>query len=314
MSKIQSLVDKPQTEIKRLNKLLEQQQRQIDRLRGMKRTAFGKALTRSRKQGFVRIVFGDIHGSYLDAQAVSAFLEDVRLLKPAELICVGDLLDCAGFLAEHHTIGVVPQLDYTYEHDSGAANDFLDSLAKASGNAPCTVLEGNHEARIQRWIAKATIRNVADARMLERMYGAAAVLKLEDRNIRWIRRHEIYDDLSIHGTIRLRPGAVAQHGEAYCGVNATRQLLQALGKNVFHGHTHRLCAIYGENLASDLVGVNTGCLCQKRPLYGLTKTTGWMHGYAVQFVQPGQGFLAIPVPIVGGVSYLAPLLALLKRK
>jgi hypothetical protein len=119
-----------------------------------------------------------------------------------------------------------------------------------------------------------------------------------------------YDGLNVPGTIKLDPYAVGQHGEAFCGQNATRDLMRNLGKSVFHGHTHILRAIYGEQLDGKMVGVNTGCLCQHRAMYGMTKTTGWVNGYAIEFVDPASGFLALPVPIINGVSYLNPMLKL----
>jgi hypothetical protein len=89
-------------------------------------------------------------------------------------------------------------------------------------------------------------------------------------------------------------------------------MLERLADSVFFGHTHRLASVYAEKLSGPVVGVNTGCLCQLRPLYMLTRTTDWMHGYALEVVKPGHGFLAIPIPIINGVSYLEPLASLLK--
>ncbi len=45
-----------------------------------------------------------------------------------------------------------------------------------------------------------------------------------------------------------------------------------------------------------------------RDVLGLTKTTDWQQGYAVEFVEPAKGFLAIPIPIINSMSYLSPLL------
>jgi UDP-2,3-diacylglucosamine pyrophosphatase LpxH len=309
---IRKLLNEPAQRTRELERLLERQQLTIERLRGRRKTSLMRTKQRKAKGCFLRIIFGDVHGSYLSQDAVNAFLADIRELAPAELVCVGDLLDCAGFLAEHHVIGVIPQLDYTYEQDAAVANEFLDHVAKATNNVPMRLIEGNHEARIARQICKMTIRNPKDSRFMERLYGAGAVLNLEKRGIEFIRRDHYYDGLGVSGTIKLEPFAVAQHGEAFCGQTASRELLRNLGRNVFHGHTHRLGIIYGENMEDTLLAVNTGTLAQKRPLYGLTKTTGWVHGYAVQVVEPGKGFLAFPVPIIDGVSYLTPLLKVLK--
>jgi len=309
---IKKLLNEPASRVRELERMLERQQLTIERLRKQSRPTLRKIGSRKAKGCFTRVVFGDVHGSYMEKDAVAAFMADMKELQPKEAVCLGDIIDCAGFLAEHHVIGVVPQLDYTYENDAEHGNYFLDLLANA-GITLKDIIEGNHEARIVRQIAKMTIRNPRDARFLEKMYGVEAVLNLEKRGIRLVRRDRYYDGLSVSGTIKLDPFAVGQHGEAFCGVNATRELLRNLGKNVFHGHTHHLRIIYGENIDSQLVGVNTGCLCQKRPLYGLTKTTGWCNGYAIEFVEPGKGFLAITVPIIDGVSFLGPLLKQLRR-
>lgn len=310
---MKALAAAPASRVRELERSLSLAERTIERLRGFRKSTISKVGTRRAKGCYTRVLFGDVHGSYLDPTATAAFIADMRELKPKHLTCVGDLIDCAGFLAEHHAIGVVPQLDYTYEEDACKANDFLDSLQKVTGVALSDIIEGNHEARVSRQICKMTIRNPKDARFLERLYGPAAVLNLEKRKIRYVRRDQYYDGLGVSGTIKIDANAVAQHGEAFCGENATRDLVRNLGKNVFHGHTHKLRIIYAENMDGQLVGVNTGCLSQKRPLYGLTKTTGWCQGYVLQVVEPGAGFLALPIPIIDGVSYLSPLLKLLRR-
>lgn len=311
---IKKLIDEPATRVRELERLLERQQLTIERLRKVHtRPSLRKVGARRVKGGFMRVMFGDVHGSYLEPDAVSAFLADMKELRPKQIKCVGDVIDCAGFLAEHHVIGVVPQLDYTYEEDCIRGNDFLDGVEKAAPGALDDLIEGNHEARVARQICKMTIRNPRDSRFLERLYGPNTTLNLEKRGIRYVRREGYYDGVRVSGTVKLDPYALVQHGEAFCGENATRDLLRNLGKSVFHGHTHRLRCIYSDTMESPLVGVNTGCLCQKRPLYGLTKTTGWCHGYALQFVEPGKGFLAFPVPIIDGVSYLAPLLRMLGK-
>lgn len=309
---IKDLIDEPSRRIKELESLLEKQQRIMDRMRRTRDFKFKPASRRNGKQGFLRVYFGDMHGARADEKAIAAFLSDMRELKPAHSVCVGDGVDCSGFLAEHHTIGIVPELDYSYEADCNATNTFLDAHHEATSGAPLDYIEGNHEGRIGRWVAKATLRHHRDAQVLEDLYGPAARLSLEKRGIRYIRRHLFYDGLSISGTIKLDPQAVAQHGESVTGKNGADTLLSRLGKNVFFGNTHWLRVVYSENIDNKLVAVNTGCLCILRPVYGLTKTTNWVHGYAIQFVQPGKGFLAIVVPIIDGTSYLQPLLRMMK--
>lgn len=257
-----------------------------------------------------RVFCGDSHGAYVDKKTVAAFLADLDHLKPDSLVHVGDALDCGGFMNQHHVIGTIAESEITFEDDCHAANELLDQLQARVPDI--TLIEGNHEHRITRWCLKQTLAHHKDAKFLLSMFGPAAVLHTEARGIRFIDRHKYYDELSISGTIKYKPGGVAQHGEAVTGKNATFRQLDRLGKSVHFGNTHRLMAVYQETLDGTVGGFNTGCLCQIRPLYGLTKTTDWTNGYVLQ-VHDKTGFLSIPVPILNGVSYLRPLLKLLEK-
>lgn len=304
----------PQKKIKQLEKLVERQQRMIDRLRKPRIKLAVGATKKAKGKSFLRVICGDSHGAYCDPNAVSSFMADVAMLQPAEVVHLGDAIDCGGFLSSHNVLGVVPELAVTFEQDVSCANDFLDRVQKAVPSAEVILFEGNHENRIARWVCKQVLSNHANASYLLRMFGPEAVLNTEKRGIRYIKRDEYYDGLSVSGTIKLEPFSVAQHGEAYCGQNATANLMKSLGRSVFHGHTHRLQCIYSETIDHSIVGINTGCLAQLRPLYGLTKTTGWQHGYVIEAVSVDHGFLAFPVPIIDGASYLKPLLDSLNIK
>ena len=306
---ISKLLDAPQKKLKQLESQVERLQQTLERTRKAKRPTLGRAKSRKpgSKSAFVRLIFGDVHGEHMDRDAVRAFLDDAELLQPAEIICDGDLIDCGGFLSQHKTLGVVAELDATYEQDIEAGNFILDELQRRCPNASITYIEGNHENRINRWICDQVLRHQKNAEYLRRLMGPRTLLHLDTRGVRYIERHGYYDGLSISGTIKLEPYALAQHGEAFCGKYAAERHIERLGRSVFFGHSHRLKAVYSENSDGHIVGVNAGCLCQLRPLYALTKTTDWTHGYVVEFVDPKRGFLAMPVPIVDGVSYLGSL-------
>lgn len=314
MSSIDSLF-KPDTdskEIKRLQKIIQQQAEVIERMRDAKRPTVPRAKGRAKgKQTFVRLLFGDVHGEHMDKAAVAAFLNDVDILKPKEVVCIGDLLDCGGFLSAHKTLGVVAELAVTYEQDVAAGNMILDEIQRRAPGARFDYIEGNHENRVNRWICDQVLGNSANADYLKRLCGPASVLSLEKRGIRFVERHKLYDGLSVTGMMRIEPYAVACHGEGQSGPYAMRRQIERLGDSVAFGHTHRLGSYYAEKLGGPVVAANTGCLCQLRPLYMLTKTTDWMHGYVAQIVRP-DGFLMVPVPIINGVSYLQPLASLLK--
>lgn len=301
----------PAKVIKEQQKLIERQQKQIENFRRARVPKSRPAKSGSAKGGFVRMFFGDSHGAHQDEKAVAAVLRDIAVIRPKEIVHVGDALDCNGFLTEHSVLGVVPELDVTFEDDQLAANGFLDAIQKAAPDAKMTLIEGNHEHRLKRWACKVALTNRRNADYLLRALSPDVVLNAEKRGIRYIHRDRYYDGLNVSGTAVVDPWAIAQHGEGFSGEYAAFHALRRNKKSTFFGHNHRLGVAYGEGVDARLVACNTGCLCKIRPVYGLTVVTGWLHGYILQFVHPKSGFLAFPVPIVNGKSYLDPFARLL---
>lgn len=99
----------------------------------------------SAKEDFVRIIVNDVHGSMMDREAVEAFLVDLKEWDPDEVVLNGDIIECGGFLAAHHTLGYVAQTEYTLQDDIAAGNWFLDEIQKAAPRAVIHFIEGNHE-------------------------------------------------------------------------------------------------------------------------------------------------------------------------
>lgn len=257
---------------------------------------------------YVRVIIPDSHGSMIDRAAAEAFLADLKELAPREIVMLGDHVDAGGFLAQHHVLGYVAQTDYSYAEDVGAANEFLNAIAKAAPNALTHYIQGNHERRVETWAVSQTLRNGKDAEMLRRAFAPEYLLHLDQRGIRYYRQGEQYNGLRIQGTIRLGK-CFFWHGVSTARHAAGVNVRQFSG-NVVYGHTHRAQSDMVRPVATGEVGAwNPGCLCQRQPLWCHTRPTDWTHGYAVQIVSKATGnFLHINVPIAGGKSLLMPLI------
>lgn len=293
-------------EVGRLQKIIEQQQDQIDDMRAAR---FKLKIGRRKpigKKTFSRVIIPDSHGTHIDQVATAAFLKDLDMLNPKQVVFLGDHLDCAGFLALHHVAGFVPDCDYTYEEDVAACNTFLDEVQSRTGNVETYYIEGNHEVRIAKQIMKMTLRNRRDSEYLMSLYGPKAVLNLDKRKINWVDRGEQYHGLNKRGTIRL--GKCLFHHGTRCGVNAARGNLEDLGANVVFGHTHRMASAMKETIDGTIAAWSVGCLSQLHPLYGDTRVSGWSHGYGLQIVEQDGTFLHLSIPIVDGRSLLSHLL------
>jgi predicted phosphodiesterase len=255
----------------------------------------------------IRIVLGDTHGSALDIRAAAACLTDVRMLKPDEIVHLGDFVNCGGFLAQHHVMGFVAETSYSYEDDIAAANKFLDSLQQAAPDAEKHLIEGNHDRRPETWAVTETLRHSGDAKWLRDTVAPEMLCHLADRGIKYYRQDRCYDGLPVQGTLRLGK-CDYWHGTS-CAKHAAAVNSQKVGGNICYGHTHRMDAWLSSPMAIGAIGAwNPGCLCLKQPLWRHTDPTGWTNGYAIQLVQADGKFLHINIPIIDGKSLLGPLM------
>lgn len=259
----------------------------------------------------IRVVYGDTHGSALDEAAAQAFLADVTLLHPNEMVHLGDAVNCGGFLAQHHVMGFVAETAYSYEEDIAATNRFFDSVHKASPDSYKFWIEGNHDRRPETWAVTETLRHSGDAEWLRNTVAPEVLCHAADRGISYYRQDRCYNGLTVQGTLRLgkchywHGTSAAKHAAA---VNS-----QKVGGNIVYGHTHRMDAWISAPMALGAIGAwNPGCLCQKQPLWRHTDPTGWTNGYAIQLVQADGKFLHINIPIIDGKSLLGPLVDQLK--
>lgn len=295
----------PAARIKELESLVEKQQAHIERLRSAKfKLPTGKQLL-GKGKAFTRVFVPDTHGAYIDPVAFRAFLNDLEILRPKRVTHLGDSIDCGGFLAQHHTLGFVPQTAYSFEDDVAAGNTSWDEIQKRTPDASHELIEGNHELRIHKWIIKQTLAHPQDAKYFCKMFSPEVVLNLESRGVRYIRRGECYDKLKTPGTIDLG-NCLARHGTAV-GKYAAHRTVEQFGTNVVFGHTHRMALASKESVRGISYAWSCGCLCRLQPLYYDTNPTDWAHGYGLQVVGKDGGFLMLQVPIISGKSYLSPL-------
>jgi predicted phosphodiesterase len=261
--------------------------------------------------GFCRVVVPDSHGSAICKPAAKAFLTDLELIKPSEIVMLGDHVDCGGFLAQHHTLGYVAQADYSFVDDVTAANIFLDEIQAKAGGASIDYLEGNHERRIESWIVTQTLGKKKDAEFLKSCFSITSTLNLEKRGLRLIEQGKFYDKVQLPATIR-KGNCYFTHGSS-TAKHAASVHLNRFGGNVVFGHTHRRDSYFSKTVKEGSLGAwNPGCLSELQPLWQHTNPTDWSHGYGLQMVRSNGDFLHINVPIVNGKSLLNPLIEELK--
>jgi hypothetical protein len=252
-------------------------------------------------RNLVRVIVPDSHGAHIDPEARAAFLTDLKQLDPDEMVWLGDHLDCGGTFSAHQRT-YTNEMAESYEDDVIAANWLFDASAKAAPRATGYYLEGNHEQHVERWAAR-NFQSQKDAEGYVGREGPAARLELKRRKIRYYKRSEHYQGISVPGAVRLGK-CFFIHGISHAN-NCAQVHVYKFGASVVFGHKHTAQSFLTRTVVSKGIGGwCPGTLAKIQPLYKHTAPTDWSHGFGVQFVAPSGRFVHVNVPILGGQSLL----------
>jgi len=249
----------------------------------------------------IRVYAGDLHGMRQDKAAARAFLNDLKVLDPDEVIFGGDMLECGGFLARHQPIGYVAYCDYTLQEDAEGTNWFYDRAQEAAPHATFDVMEGNHDQRIERWIVDQVSANKRDASFLMKLFGPEVLTHIERRGFGYHKRNIVHGEGLTRGWIK-RGKMLIVH-ELRDGENAARNGMMKTAGNVSSFHTHRSdksSTVYPEH--GLVTSFTVGCLCEMQPMWKHTDPSGWNQSYDVDFITKSDAFLRVQVPIWRGRS------------
>jgi len=216
------------------------------------------------------VVISDLHIPYQDKKAVQYTLEFIKKYHPDNLVINGDLLDFYGISVYSKN----PQNKDNLSSECLKAREFLSDLRKATGTE-CNIqyLTGNHEMRLQQYIwnhpeleglKELELSNLLDIKKYN-------VKMIEPDNDYWSKCNghiKLGDTVLMHGDDRLNGASVS----AKSGYSAMNTMLR-LNSSVMIGHCHRLAQVYHKTPYNDIVGIETGCLCQVPDIYN------WQQGF-----------------------------------
>ncbi len=244
------------------------------------------------------VIVSDLHHPVHDRRAWACALEAIRLLKPTIVICAGDMLDLES--ASSHE---AKALGGTKRHDdlvaaleaeaAAALRDVIRPLIEAAGGAAISWIDGNHERRAEKALAK---HGLDKSVMLHKL------LKLSDFGINYLGDPGATVDVL---------GWLVEHGDARAsgggGLYAARWRALAYQRNVIFGHLHGISRNAVPSADGPVLGVGNGCLCDiaRAREWAGTSRHRWQHGLTV-LRRPGRGGrgLVESVEIVDGRCFV----------
>ncbi len=219
---------------------------------------------------------GDILDPIHDEDAIAVVLEIARRYQPVNIVVLGDALDLAGF----GSFSTNPSLRYLANEAIQRAYEFFKDLRAASPLSTITLLEGNHEARISRYLADKA-PEVAGIRRAGDKAGALTIpnlLRLDESAVDYIGpypSHYFADGMRIlHGSLIGRGG-----GETVA------KMLKEYAEPSVCGHVHRLELAYKTRHGADgpalTWAMSCGTLARLDGAVPGSHQSDWQQGFGV---------------------------------
>ena len=229
----------------------------------------------------------DTHAPFHHQKAYKTALAVIAGWCPDFVVCLGDFADCN----EISSFPKDPSKRMSFQREITLVNQALDQLdeaCEAGGVEDKQFLQGNHETRLERYVA----------RQAPELYGFVdwkEALDLDNRGwtvtpyMRSIR----------YGKLQLT------HDVGRSGVNAARASMLDLGASLAFGHTHRMQVHYqGQLDGSRHVGATLGWLGDPMAIdyrHRNAVLRDSIHGFGIVHLDPRNGeFWLQAVPIIRG--------------
>lgn len=233
------------------------------------------------------VLWPDTHRPYHHVKANHLILNVIADLAPKELVLLGDFADFYS-ISKHKKD---PRISILLEEEVDSINQGLNEIDLAAPNAKKTYIEGNHENRLERFIA-------SECPQLFGITECQTLFGLDERpNWKWIsygpgQKHRILDtDL------------MARHEPL--GSSAKSSLAKSMGSLVY-GHIHRIEEFNGVSISDqEFTQFSVGWLGDKRKdlIFGYTKGhQQWQLGFGLVWADDNKVFHKQTIQIQPNIS------------
>jgi predicted phosphodiesterase len=220
------------------------------------------------------IAFSDIHAPFQDGRAIDLLCQIIEFIKPDTLINMGDWVDFYALSTFDKEPSRITKLQE--ELDGAFSIAQMINGVRIDGSK-VMVLEGNHERRLRRYLAKHPELSSLNALVFENL------LRLNE--LGWSVSKEVDRVNFLNGRLRLKHGEFARKHSAYSAKAELENVRFQI--NTISGHSHRLGSTYARGPRHLVGGWEAGCLCSLEPVY--KRDPDWHQGCVVVEISDQQG-------------------------
>lgn len=240
------------------------------------------------------VVISDLQVPYQDERSLRVVEQYIADNEWDELIWIGDFMDfdyLSSFNVDSPRKLEGKRLKQDYIYGGKIMDRQISAAQKKNPSCKFTLLEGNHEERVERAIDKAP--------MLEGWMEVPTGLELARRGVKWIPSWS-------KGKIHKIGKANFVHGQ-YTNKYHASKMVDNYGDNIFYGHTHDVMSHSKVLRGKDktVVGQSIGCLCEYDQSYMKGKPSNWQQAFGVFYFLP-DGHFSYYIPRIFKNRFVAP--------
>lgn len=228
----------------------------------------------------------DIHAPYQDKKCLESLITFIKYFNPEIIFIMGD---CVDFYAVSKFVKD-PLRALRLQKEIDEAHDILKQIRDAAKNAKITLIRGNHEARMQKYLWT-TAKELSGLRSME----VSELLGLSELDIKYANtgRVDFKEIIVKHGSIVRKFSAYTAKGE-----------MENHGVSGVSVHTHRAGVNYLTNDSGYHVWFELGCICKLQADYLEGQTPNWQQGWGVgYFKNHSRRFQIEFIPYVCGKAF-----------
>jgi predicted phosphodiesterase len=219
------------------------------------------------------MIISDVHVPDYDIKSFDLILKFLAHYKPDFLDILGDFVNFTKISKYDQDPYYKTDLADEIAEGRGLLKQLSQTAVKANENVQISYFEGNHEARMQKYLGKNAQQLAELTSDDEYIISVAHLFELKKHGIKWIPAHRIIQRHNVvftHGiNVRIKSGFAAHAN------------IDKFGASGFTGHSHKLCHVTRTQSGNTKFWIETGCLCNLSPTPAYAIHPDWTQGFAV---------------------------------
>jgi len=207
------------------------------------------------------VIFNDTHHPFQDKKTCSMLIDFIAREQPKSIIAAGDILDCYKISRFNKD----PNRKLSFQDEIDECYEFLGEVRRVAGDkCEITYIEGNHEARLQRYLwSSATELSSLECLTID------GLLWLDELGIKYCNSVD-------KGKFHIYHGSLVRQEAGY---TAKAEFLKN-GCSGITGHTHRDAKYTKRTRGGHFVWYENFCLCDLDAEY-INGVANWTQGWSM---------------------------------